>query len=80
MSNVIACVTGCPRTFHDASHLTKHKSTCPIAVALQEKIALERKARGLRSLLPKANFRAQQSRKMRLQTQVIILGLLKLKF
>ncbi|KAF9056169.1 hypothetical protein BJ165DRAFT_1522113 [Panaeolus papilionaceus] len=70
MSNVIACVTGCPRTFHDASHLTKHKSTCPIAVALQEKIALERKARGLRSLLPKANFRAQQSWKMRLQTQI----------
>ncbi|KAF9054756.1 hypothetical protein BJ165DRAFT_1523234 [Panaeolus papilionaceus] len=70
MSNVIACVTGCPRTFHDVSHLTKHKATCEIAVAWQQKVNLERKTRGLRTLLPKTDLRRQQSRKMRLQMQI----------
>ncbi|KAF9039172.1 hypothetical protein BJ165DRAFT_1531274 [Panaeolus papilionaceus] len=69
MSSLLACVAGCNKPFSDSSKLSKHQSSCRFVIATREKANIERKARGLGSLLPKVPLKSTL-RKERLQMQV----------
>ncbi|KAF9046642.1 hypothetical protein BJ165DRAFT_1611041 [Panaeolus papilionaceus] len=67
------CVEGCNKTV-DPSNLSKHSKHCQIAINFKQKVNQERKARGLKSLLPPKAALGSALRKERLQTQVAKLG------
>lgn len=70
--DIIACVSGCARTFPDHSHLTKHAQSCKVVLDLKERANKVRKStRGLKSLLSK-DVNAPKKGLQSLQIQVLM--------